>query len=139
MDGLHVLLVDDDESQSEMYAIGLRHFGMSAKAATSAEDALDVLKHERIDVLICDVVMPYRDGYELMRAVRDAGNEVAAVAVSGLAAEEDRATALAAGFDEYLTKPCMPSELAAAVERVFAARRAIAPALQRALQPDFER
>ena len=74
------------------------------------------------DVIVCDIEMPDEDGYSFLRGVRQLpageGGAVPAIALTAYAGAEDRARALAAGFEEHLPKPASPAELAAVVARL---------------------
>jgi CheY-like chemotaxis protein len=78
----------------------------------------------RVDVLVSDIAMPDRDGYELIRLVRDLpasqGGRVPAIALTAYAREEDRFRALTAGFQAHLAKPVTPADLTAAVAQAAA-------------------
>lgn len=116
--GIRVLVVDDDPDQTDMYAFGLGALGARVACAASVDDALAQLAREPVDAVISDVGLPGRDGYELARELRAAGARVPMVAVTGSAGYLERETALAAGFDEYCTKPLLPSELACVIARL---------------------
>lgn len=122
LDGMRILVVDDDVNQTEMYIFTLERLGAAVASVASAEDALAALAVYHFDVVVSDIALPDCDGYELARAVRAAGLAVPAVALTGWDEPGERETALAAGFDEFCTKPCLPSELA------FVIRRLIRPA-----------
>jgi CheY-like chemotaxis protein len=69
------------------------------------------LKQDPADVLLTDIAMPNDDGYGLLEQLRDCGVDIPAAVLTGLAAEQDRHRALAAGFDAYLAKPVNPALL----------------------------
>jgi CheY-like chemotaxis protein len=110
--GLRVLLVDDDRDTLEMLASLLGGKGAGVTTAASAGEALGVLEFERPDVIVADIAMPGEDGYALIRKVRSLGagrgGQTPAVALTAYAGEGDRAQALRAGFQAYLTKPVEP-------------------------------
>lgn len=88
--------------------------GAEVRAVTSAAAALLALNGFEPDVLVSDISMPEKDGYELIRDVRALGRnaeDLPAVAVTALASPEDRRRALAAGFQVHLPKPVDPQEL----------------------------
>jgi CheY-like chemotaxis protein/two-component sensor histidine kinase len=119
LEGMSILLVDDDEVSRQVIAAHLEDHRAHVLTAGSAEAALDLLKRERVDVLVTDIAMPGEDGYELLRKVRASSvGEVAsvpAVALTALARDEDRSQALRAGFQMHLTKPIETATLIAAV------------------------
>jgi CheY-like chemotaxis protein len=117
LEGVHILLVEDDADTIEMYLYGLARFGAKVTAATSVQEAFDLFRREPPDVLVSDISLDGgEDGYELVRAVRalgpDVGGDVPAVALTGWARGQDADRALAAGFTSHHHKPCMPDELA---------------------------
>ena len=119
LDGVRVLIVDDDRESCEMVLEVLREYGASIRAALSAGAAIDALPEFAPDLVLTDIAMPARDGYAVMRAVRALetaiGRRVPVAAVTANAHAEDRERAIAAGFDEYLAKPIQPAALARAV------------------------
>ena len=119
LDGVRVLIVDDDRESCEMMLEVLREYGASIRAALSAGAAIDALPEFAPDLVLTDIAMPARDGYAVMSAVRALetalGRRVPVAAVTANAHAEDRERAIAAGFDEYLAKPIQPAALARAV------------------------
>ena len=112
LDGARVLLVDDDADSLELLATVLRQHGADVTAVGDVAAALDGLSLKRFDMLISDLSMPGRSGFDLIREVRQAlpppASRIPAVAVTALTRPEDRQRALGAGFDAFLTKPVDP-------------------------------
>jgi CheY-like chemotaxis protein len=119
LDGIRVLVVDDEPSASEALGLLLDSCGAEARIAGSAAEALAVLEAWQPDVLVSDIAMPGEDGYSLIRKTRllapGRGGLTPAVALTAFAKIEDRVTILAAGFQMYLSKPANPNELIAVV------------------------
>jgi signal transduction histidine kinase len=117
--GLRVLVVDDDVDALELLGALLRRHGSDVALAQSASKALEVIAESRFDVLVSDIAMPDRDGYDMIRAVRalprESGGRVPALALSAFAAHQDRTRALQAGFSMYASKPVDPAELVVSV------------------------
>ena len=115
LDGIRVLLVDDDPDILEAFQWVLEHYGAVVTTVGSAEAALAALARSRPDVLLCDIAMPGENGYDLMRqvAARDAALPAAALTAFGEIA--DRGRARAAGFRMQLGKPIDAAVLVAAV------------------------
>ena len=94
--------------------------------------ALEALGKASFDVLVSDIAMPEEDGYDLIRSVRaldaERGGRIPALALTAYARIEDRAAALAAGYQQHARKPIEPAELAAAVATL--ARRVETPACE---------
>ena len=122
LDGLRLLIVDDEVDFRELVTTMLGHYGAVVKAAASAGEALVYLENWKPDVLVADIGMRDEDGYGLIRKVRalsaDRGGSTPAVALTAYARAEDRLRALSAGYHIHLAKPITGPELAAAVANV---------------------
>jgi PAS domain S-box-containing protein len=122
LQGVQVVVVEDDADAGEMLSMILTDRGAHVRVARDYESALRVLGERRPDVLVSDIGLPGRDGYELMRRVREiaprAQPRLPAIALTAFSRAEDEASALAAGFDAHLAKPLKPHELIAAVARM---------------------
>jgi signal transduction histidine kinase/CheY-like chemotaxis protein len=118
LEGLRVLVVDDDEQSRHVLAAHLESAGGEVVCVSAASDALEMLKHRHVDVLLADIAMPGEDGYSLIRRLRSLEGEVASVpaaALTAFAREEDRQQAFRAGFQLHLAKPIDAASLVAAV------------------------
>ena len=119
LDGAHVLVVDDDADTRQLLKQIMENHGATVTTAASAAEALEVIEVAPPDALVADIGMPGEDGYSLMRKIRelppDRGGGVPALALTAYARPEDRARAMTAGFQHYVTKPVEPDELAAVV------------------------
>ncbi len=119
LDGIRVLLVDDEPDAREMMASALETCGATVTSAASARDALETLAHSEVDLVLSDIAMPGQDGYELIREIRAMTSSrlasLPAAAVTAHAREDERERALAAGFQMHLAKPIHPATLARAV------------------------
>ena len=116
LEGLLVLVVDDDPDSLDMMSTLLRLQGADVVAASAAEEALVRYAYRRPHVLVADLSMSGRDGLWLIREVRTlAGPRVPAIAVTGVSGRMSMRQALAEGYDVYFTKPVDPVELWAAV------------------------
>jgi len=115
LEGIHVLVVDDDAGAREMISAVLNERHARVTAVASAREALQVIRRKRPDVLVSDIAMPIEDGYDLIEQIRaleaNNGKLIPAVAMTAYAREEDRRHALASGFQSYLTKPIEPADL----------------------------
>jgi len=121
LDGLSVLVVDDDADVRDALAGVLERCGAKVRAAAGTREAMTAVREAVPDVLVSDLGMPGDDGYELIRRVRmlppHAGGTLPALAVSAYARESDQRKALAAGFRVHLAKPVTASELVNEVAR----------------------
>jgi CheY-like chemotaxis protein/nitrogen-specific signal transduction histidine kinase len=119
LNGLAVLVVDDDEESRAIVAEYLERQQALVMTASSVKQALDLLTHERVDVLLADIAMPEEDGYSLIKRVRASSAphtaSIPAAALTSFARQEDRQLALQAGFHLHLSKPIDPRRLVEAV------------------------
>lgn len=118
LQGLRVLLVDDEPDAREALTAILNHSGATVEPAASAAEAINALQHRLFDVLLADIGMPGADGYDLIKYVRGLESAIAhmpAVAVTAFASDADRRRALDAGFQVHLAKPVDPAALVATV------------------------
>lgn len=122
LEGLRVLLVDDDKDGRDATALLLRDHGAQVDTADSARAALASLDRAVPDVLLSDIGMPDEDGRSLLRQVRSrtsaAGGSIPALALTAYARSEDRVQSLVAGFDGYVIKPVEPVDLIGAVAKL---------------------
>ena len=119
LDGIHVLLVEDDDDSRKLLGTMLKRYGAKVTSTKSAAEALDVFSRELPDLLISDIGMPDEDGYELIRKLRarpnDKGGATPAIALTGYASRKDRERALAAGYHKHMAKPVEQAEMIAAI------------------------
>jgi CheY-like chemotaxis protein len=118
IEGLHILLVDDEADTREMVPIVLAQFGVRVTPAATAREALQALESKPIDLLVADIGMPGEAGYALIHKVRALNGRNArlpAIALTAYAGETDRQKALAAGYQLHLAKPVEAEDLVAAL------------------------
>lgn len=120
--GVRVLVVEDEADTLDLLSAALGHSGAKVDPAGSAQEALDALRRQRPDVLVCDIGMPGEDGLGLLARVRalspEEGGLIPAVALTAYARTDDRRRALAAGYQIHLAKPVDPDELISTVARM---------------------
>jgi CheY-like chemotaxis protein/anti-sigma regulatory factor (Ser/Thr protein kinase) len=119
LNGLKVLVVDDDDDARALTASILEDCGCVVTRAASGREALERLRDSPPDVLLSDVAMPELDGIQLVQKIRqlprEQGGDIPAAALTAYARAEDRLRLLDAGFSIHLPKPIEPSELVAVV------------------------
>ena len=119
LDGLEVLVLDDEPDARDVVQRLLEDAGARARIASSAGEAIQLLEQGFVpDIILSDIGMPDQDGYDFMQQVRRMDGEVAevpAAALTALARLEDRKRALMAGYQTHLAKPVDPAELVAMV------------------------
>ncbi|MDT5157419.1 MAG: hypothetical protein QOH51_1776 [Acidobacteriota bacterium] len=117
LEGLKVLVVDDEVDTREVFRVGISRCGAEVLTAASAQEALEAIERERPDLLISDIGMPGEDGYELIKKVRalpaGRGGKIPAIALTAYARTEDRLRALRAGYQMHISKPVELAELIA--------------------------
>ena len=130
LDGLRILVVDDEKDTLELIVFILEGCGASVRAASSAAEALEALTTWQPDILLSDIGMPQMDGYMLMRQIRamppEQGGEIPAIALTAYAGETDQRQVLKAGFQKHLTKPIDPADLAVVIASFTGRNRNIA-------------
>ena len=118
----HVLVVEDDALNQTIVCRLLRHAGYRVSAVSDGQSALAALRDADFDIVLMDWQMPDMDGLEVTRRVRvgEAGasaSQLPIVALTANAFAEDRDACLAAGMNDFLTKPVLATQLRAAIER----------------------
>ena len=115
LEGLRVLVVDDEPDARDLLATVLRKSGAVVTAARSVSEAMECANAMRPEFLISDIEMPGEDGYSLIRKVRASEipefRSVPAIALTAYAGPGDRMRALEAGFQMHMAKPVQPAEL----------------------------
>ena len=117
--GHRILLVDDNLDVADSMAMLLGLYGHKVTTVHDGEKAIEVALHERPDIVLLDIGLPYMDGYQACKAMRKAGlNEALIIAMTGYGQEGYRRRAQEAGFDQYLTKPVDPQVLIKILDNV---------------------
>jgi len=122
LDGLHILVVEDDADGRELMSAVIERAGARATVVASVRAALEAMESSQPDALVSDIGLPAEDGYALIRQLRkreaERGGFLPAVALTGYVHEEERARVLAAGFQMHLGKPVDLAALMAAIAAV---------------------
>lgn len=126
LDQVRVLAVDDDDDARELMKMTLEREGAEVVTADCADRALELLEAGPPDVVVSDIGMPEKDGYELIRQVRQLseqkGGRTPAIAVTAFSRAQDRTQALMAGFQSHIAKPISWTDLVAAIRRMMLMR-----------------
>jgi PAS domain S-box-containing protein len=142
LDGVRVLLVEDDDDSRHLLSLILQRYGAEVVSAASSAEALDAFVQKTPDVVVSDIGMAEEDGYALLRKLRllplqgsllpeisaagsSAGiartslpSTIPAIALTGYATSKDRDRALSAGYQLHIAKPVEPEDLVAAIEQL---------------------
>ena len=118
--GLRVLLAEDNPVNQLVFQKMLVRLGCSVRLANHGREALDILRQEKVDLVLMDCQMPELDGYETTRTLRGWGGafgSLPVIALTASAMEEDRRRCFAAGMNDFLSKPVVISALESALAR----------------------
>ena len=107
----HILVADDDKNTRRLMRAILEEAGYTVSLAENGQEALSVLDHEHIDLVVLDVMMPGMDGYAFTEAVRASSSELPILMVSAKQLPEDRRMGFLVGTDDYMTKPVDEEEM----------------------------
>ena len=107
MAGKNILLVEDNAVNRRLAGFLLRSQGYQVREATTAQEAFDLLKNERPDLIVMDIQLPGMDGLEITKKLKEepATADIPVIAVTSYAMKGDREKAIAAGCAGYVTKP----------------------------------
>lgn len=130
-DKVKVLVVDDEESITQLIAMALRYEGWQVETASTGQEALEKIRTSSPDVAVFDIMLPDFDGMQLLSQLRSAGEMLPVLFLTALDSVEDRVNGLTVGGDDYVTKPFSLEELIARLRGLV--RRSQMTA---ALQPD---
>ena len=114
-----VLLAEDNPVNQRVALLQLQKLGHKARAVSTGSEVLEALEREDFDVILMDCQMPGMDGFETTRRIREHATKsrVHIVALTAIAMQGDREKCLAAGMDDYLSKPVRVADLRAALKR----------------------
>ncbi len=122
LNGVELLLVDDDADSLQVIALMLNGYGVKVQTADSAAEALEILEWYKPDVIVSDLAMPDEDGYSLIGKIRaletENGRRISAIALTAYVRVDDRTQALSAGFNMFVPKPVDPDELVSVISNL---------------------
>lgn len=128
--GVTILVVDDDPLELELLGELLVASGAHVIAGSSVSEGIALVERHRPDLIISDIRMPERDGYQLMKVVRTLsvmqGGSTPAIALSGLGGDENRVRSLLSGYQAHLTKPIQGPHLIATIARLLGRSTSVA-------------
>lgn len=118
MDTQHILVVDDEPNIVQLVSMYLARENYQVLSAGDGQEALDVIRNQKPDLVVLDVMLPLVDGLDVCRRLRGEGNNVPIIMVTARDDDIDKILGLELGADDYLTKPFNPRELIARVRAV---------------------
>ncbi len=113
---LRILIAEDDRELRRLFAHVLIKNGYTVKEVANGKEALDAVESEYYDLIISDIMMPVMDGYELVRMLRDAGNNVPVLMITAKDAFDDMRLGILSGADDYMIKPVNVNEMVLRVQ-----------------------
>jgi DNA-binding NtrC family response regulator len=114
-----ILVVDDEEMMRNLLEKILGREGYKIKTAEDGQAALEVLKSEKVDIIISDMKMPRMNGFELLKVVKKEHPEIGVIIMTAYGDTYTVKDALLLGADEYITKPFKSYEISLVVERTY--------------------
>lgn len=117
----YVLIAEDESSIRDFVVINLRRNGYEVIEATNGDEAIKKFDEnsDKIDIVILDIMMPYVDGLEVCKYIREKSKRIGIIMLTARTQEMDKVTGLMVGADDYVTKPFSPSELMARIDAVY--------------------
>ena len=113
---LNILIVEDEQSISNLIYVNLSDEGYNCTCALDGKQAADFIEQENYDLILLDIMLPEIDGYELLEFIKPIGTPVIFITAKGMV--DDKIKGLRLGADDYLVKPFQIGELLARVEVV---------------------
>lgn len=115
-----VLVVDDFIDNREMYGEYLEHLGFRVLEASDGQSAVDIARAKKPAAIVMDLSLPLLDGWEATRILKSdpATASILILVLTGHAEPASRARAIAAGCDEFMTKPCLPADVAEQIKKL---------------------
>ena len=106
-----ILIVEDDKNVRRLMSAVLTRYGYEPLTACNGEEALEILDHKHVDLIVLDVMMPRMDGYEFTNTLRTAGSTVPILMVTARETQNDKKRGFIVGADDYMVKPVDEEEM----------------------------
>lgn len=106
-----ILIAEDDSDLRDLFKKVLIQSGYAVLGVANGQEALDALDKEYFDLIISDIMMPVLDGYELVRTIRNAGNNIPVLTITAKDAFDDMRMGFLSGMDDYMVKPVNLNEM----------------------------
>ncbi len=136
--GARILVVDDEESITDLVSMALRYEGFTVTTARNGRAALEAVAASAPDLVVLDVLMPGIDGFEAARRLRSSNDALPILFLTARDATEDKVRGLTLGGDDYLTKPFSIEELVARIRAILRRARPTSTSPSRLAYADLE-
>jgi len=133
-----ILVVDDEQSITDLIAMALRYEHFAVEVAHSGREALDAVEASSPDLVVLDIMMPGIDGFEVARRLRNASSSLPVLFLTARDATDDKVRGLTLGADDYMTKPFSVEELVARIRAILRRVRPAEEAMGRMVVADLE-
>ena len=114
-----ILLVEDDDDIADLLALHLRDEGYAVDVVDDGDEALEHALSEAVDLVVLDIMLPGRDGFDICRRIREEKRQLPILMVTAKTEEIDKVLGLELGADDYITKPFSIREVMARVKAIF--------------------
>ena len=118
MNPIHILVAEDDDNIRTGLVDTLESEGYRVTPATGGKEAIDLFRSEEFDLLLLDIMMPEKSGYDVCRVVRSTNEDIPVIMLTAKSEEIDKVIGLQLGADDYITKPFGVHELLARISAV---------------------
>jgi two-component system OmpR family response regulator len=133
-----ILVVDDEQSITDLVAMALRYEHFAVQVAHSGREALDAVETFSPDLVVLDIMMPGIDGFEVARRLRNGGSSLPVLFLTARDATDDKVRGLTLGGDDYMTKPLSVEELVARIRAILRRVQPAEAAMGRLVVADLE-
>jgi two-component system copper resistance phosphate regulon response regulator CusR len=135
---MKILVVEDETKTGDYLKQGLTEAGFVVDLARDGNDGMHAAMTEQYDLLILDIMLPGRDGWSILKAIRESGNDVPALFLTARDQVDDRVKGFDLGADDYLVKPFAFSELLARVRSLLRRGKASEPLIMRVADMELD-
>ena len=108
---LKILIAEDDRELRQLFSHVLIKNGYTVKGVSNGKEALDAMDNDYYDMIITDIMMPVMDGYELVRLLRESGNNTPVLTITAKDAFDDMRMGFISGTDDFMVKPINVNEM----------------------------
>lgn len=114
----HIVVIEDNPANLELMTYLLNHSGFEISTAINGEEGIELIQKNNPDLIICDIQLPKMDGYEIAKQLKSSSQykDIPLIAVTAYSMAGDQMKILAAGFDDYISKPIDPETFIARIK-----------------------